>query len=322
MPPISENPSSKNPTPPWNISLKVAIIFRFIWLFGVVGLGKWFVRNFMATGHKYQAKLKAIAFGDYEADPGDIFVCTFSKSGTNWMLQIVTQAIHDGAAEFEHIHQIVPWPETPVPSLTHQISEPRRHEKRAIKTHLEAQWVPQNPQSRYIVVLRDPKDVFVSMYYFWSGVVNGVVDAKFTPDEFFEIFLAGYMGDWAEHTASWWARRDEKNTLLITYAQMKADSEKSIREVCDFLQVDLSPEAFESVLKRSEFQYMKAREAQFCPPIPVLRGSGGTMMRSGKVGRSSELLSPEQQKHLDTEMMSRLKAFNSDFPYQRYFPSR
>ena len=41
----------------------------------------------------------------------DVFVATYPKSGTNWMLQVVLQLAHGGAAEFDHVHDVVPWPD-------------------------------------------------------------------------------------------------------------------------------------------------------------------------------------------------------------------
>ena len=37
---------------------------------------------------------------------------TFAKSGTNWAMQIAHQLIYHGKGEFDHLHDIVPWPDT------------------------------------------------------------------------------------------------------------------------------------------------------------------------------------------------------------------
>src|SRR5277367_3115520 len=52
-------------------------------------------------------------FGDYKPTPHDVFACVYFKSGTNWLMQIAVQVIHRGAAEFEHVHDLVPWPDCP-----------------------------------------------------------------------------------------------------------------------------------------------------------------------------------------------------------------
>src|SRR5262245_44091853 len=83
--------------------------------------------------------------GKYILRPQDVFVMTFSKSGTNWMLQIAQQLIHHGKAEFDHIHDIVPWPDISaspgflsryaiaLEDATDWIAAPEK--KRLIKTH-------------------------------------------------------------------------------------------------------------------------------------------------------------------------------------------
>ncbi len=43
----------------------------------------------------------------------DVLICSYFKSGTNWTMQIAVQVAYRGRAEFEHIHELVPWPEIP-----------------------------------------------------------------------------------------------------------------------------------------------------------------------------------------------------------------
>ena len=44
---------------------------------------------------------------------------------------------------------------------------------RVIKTHLEWEQIPYTPDARYICILRDPKDAFVSNYLFVRDVMFG-----------------------------------------------------------------------------------------------------------------------------------------------------
>ena len=50
---------------------------------------------------------KSQAFAGYEPGAHDVFVATFARSGTNWMMQIAQQIACYGSAEFEHIHDLV-----------------------------------------------------------------------------------------------------------------------------------------------------------------------------------------------------------------------
>src|SRR5215510_9944542 len=51
-------------------------------------------------------------FRHYVPGPQDVFVMTYAKSGTNWMMQIAHQLIYHGKGEYDHLHDIVPWPDT------------------------------------------------------------------------------------------------------------------------------------------------------------------------------------------------------------------
>jgi len=62
-------------------------------------------------------------FGDYKATPHDVFACVYFKSGTNWLMQIATEITHRGRAEFEHIHDLVPWPDAHRPDYAVPLSD-------------------------------------------------------------------------------------------------------------------------------------------------------------------------------------------------------
>ena len=57
---------------------------------------------------------KARAFRGYTPSAHDVFAATFSKSGTNWILQICQQIAWRGDAAFDHIHSVCAWPEAPI----------------------------------------------------------------------------------------------------------------------------------------------------------------------------------------------------------------
>ena len=60
--------------------------------------------------------------------------------------------------------------------------------KRVIKTHFNWDLLPYSEEARYIAVIRDPKDIFVSSYVFVRDGVMG--SAMPSVDTWFNLFLS------------------------------------------------------------------------------------------------------------------------------------
>lgn len=265
------------------------------------------------------------AFAGYQPSSHDVFVATFGKSGTNWMMQIAQQIAWRGRAEFRHIHDVVPWPDSPGPGpITLEASaalDPSPTGLRVIKTHIDADHVPYSPEATYLTVLRDPKEVLVSSYYFLGGILGML--SHVTIDDWFEIFARpdAMAGRWAEHTASFWKWRDRPNALVLDYREVTREPRRSIERVAATMGVALEAAEFDEVVRRSGFEYMKSHESQFAPPKPPFTKEADRpkMVRRGQAGGSEELLSRAQQAELDRLCQGELRRLGSDFPYAKMF---
>jgi hypothetical protein len=266
------------------------------------------------------------SFQGYQPTEHDVLVCTYFKSGTNWMMQIVHQIAWRGQGEFDHIHTVVPWPDAPskrfgIPLQDSSVWQAAPTEMRAIKTHLRWEAVPYTPDARYITVIRDPKDVFVSSYHFMRtlGMPRPLMPSV---ERWLDHYLSPefpFGGSWATYVAEYWRERQRPNVEVFSYKAMKRDLAGSVRRVAQLMNVELSKAEFDLVCERSSFAYMKGIDHKFDPTVymPWGRKQGG-MIRSGKHGGSSELLTLEQQRRIDRHFMDELKAIGSDFPYAEF----
>ena len=306
------------------------VVIPLNWLLTRLGFPSLFISLMRRMGRKDRW---VKVFAGYEPTRHDVFVSTYAKSGTNWMMQIAHQVAFRGEGEYENIHDVVSWPDMDNPRRR---MSPRLDDTnvwrasptglRVVKTHLAARFVPYSEKAHYAVVIRDPKDVFVSSYFFAGGAAGPMMP---TPDVWFELFISGrfpldFGSSWAEHTAGYWAMRDRPNVLVQLFRDMKRDREAAVRRVAELLGVELSPAEFARVVEKSAFDYMKSINGKFSPMAPgSLPWAGGfTMMRSGRSGGSGEMLSPEQQAQIDAYCQAELERLGSDFPYAETFGPR
>ena len=118
------------------------IIRPTVWSLEKLGLSHRVIGSFRARQHRRTVAKNP--FRDYVPTAHDVFVAAYVKSGTNWMMQIAHQLACHGHGNYEHIHSVVPWPDTaimgpmrryaiPVDDPSVWMASPER--KRVIKTH-------------------------------------------------------------------------------------------------------------------------------------------------------------------------------------------
>ncbi|MEM7330909.1 MAG: sulfotransferase domain-containing protein [Chloroflexota bacterium] len=267
------------------------------------------------------------AFKGYAPTKHDVIVPIFPKSGTNWMMQITQQIAYFGDAKFNHIHDLIPWPDG-FPT-TVQLTDPTPQQKsptglRIIKSHLDSDFIPYSENATYILTIRDPKEVFVSAYHFGFGFLTP--DEMLSIDEMFELLSEeGFfvIGDWAEHTHSYWKWRNRPNVLLMTYRELKRNPQRCIQKVADVMGVSLTDEQLDKIIAQSSVEHMKSLGFAFkspLPPLPTLsQENTPDLIRSGRLNSAKTLLTQAQKDVIDNHWRKRLAEIGSDFPYDEVF---
>ncbi|XP_071805475.1 3-alpha-hydroxysteroid sulfotransferase-like isoform X4 [Asterias amurensis] len=87
-------------------------------------------------------------------------------------------------------------------------------------------------------------------------------------------------GGWAEHIKLMWARREEKNTLVIKFEELKTDFEQTARVIGDFLGRPLSPDKLRQLGEGSSIDRMKTEQTD-----------GVELVKHGKIVDKGEISS-------------------------------
>lgn len=161
---------------------------------------------------------------------------------------------------------------------------------RLVSTHLPIHIFPKSihtTKGKVIYLMRNPRDVLVSGYYFWNFVK--FVENPKSLQEYFESFLDGNVvyGSWFEHIRGWLSLRDQKNFLLLSYEELKQDTRSTIEKICRFLGEKLEPEELNLVLKNSSFQAMKENKMSnysLLSEVDLVHEGRGSFMRKGISG--------------------------------------
>ncbi|XP_074837542.1 sulfotransferase 2B1-like [Carettochelys insculpta] len=164
----------------------------------------------------------------------DVFNITYPKSGTHWMLEILSLLHRDRDPGWGR--SVRNWDRAPWIDNHSGLKDALKYPSpRLLSSHLPAQLFPKSLQcskAKIICTLRCPKDVLVSLYHFYKPLRTFELPESL--DSFLEDFLSGNVpiGSWFDHVTGWMGLRDSENFFAITYKELQQDGQGSMREFC------------------------------------------------------------------------------------------
>ncbi len=261
----------------------------------------------------------------YEPRDGDIVIVTSYKSGTTWMEQILGLLLLGDSSKSVALHGAAPWVDSrfrsaPKEDLRKIIAGlPGR---RLLKSHLPLDGLPFYKNVRYVIVCRDPRDVFMSLFNHYRNytdfaftLLNDPPDrigqpfppCPDNPRAFWREWMTRGFFDWESegwpfwsnlgHTQSFWNYRHLPNFLFVHYADMLADLAGAVRRVAVFADIDVCDADVARVVKATTFSNVKKKADELPADSDrmrmVFKGGMSAFFFKGSNGRWRDILSED-----------------------------
>jgi aryl sulfotransferase len=274
--------------------------------------------------------LDSMRWDHYTPRDDDIIITSAYKSGTTWTQSIVRELI---VASMEGQvaaapgplplpdQQSSPWLEAyetgPIEEICRTLAA--QQHRRFLKTHLALDGLPYYPQVKYLVLGRDPRDVFMSLWnhylaytdYFYALLNDNphlvgepLPRAPADMHAFWTVWINRGWFAWERegypfwgnmhHTQSYWHYRHLDNVFFLHYHDLLTTAAEEIERIAHFLDIDLTEQIVASIGAYTSFTMMKERviaQQKGRTSPETFSGGARTFFHQGTNGRWQGLLS-------------------------------
>ena len=187
--------------------------------------------------------------------PDDIFLVSYPKSGNTWTRFLIANLVYpEKNPDFSNINQLLPDPE----AMSKRALE-RARRPRILKSH---QYFDPRYQ-KVIYIVRDPRDVVLSEYYF--DIKRRAIAEDYPKQQFVSRFVRGELnhpyGTWLENAATWfYARRGDPRFLLVKYEALQSQAMEEMARIASFLGLSATPQRLALAIAQSSADRMRELE--------------------------------------------------------------
>jgi aryl sulfotransferase len=252
----------------------------------------------------------------------DIVISTSYKAGTTLMQTIVCNLLFPNGDLPGRVTVMAPWLDMRIGSLDEVMAglEAQTH-RRCIKTHLPLDGLPFYDEVQYVMVGRDPRDVFMSLvnhygshtpqFFEMMNSTPGRVGDPFPPydGDIHKLWRNWITRGWfawesdgypywshLHHAKTWWEFRHLPNVRLVHYADLLRDLEGEMRKLATYLGIKVPEARWPAVVDACRFETVKAHPEKVMSPMAdmIWKGGGQTFINKGTNGRWKDVLTEDE----------------------------
>ncbi len=266
----------------------------------------------------------------FEHRDGDIVISTPSKAGTTWTQMLVALLVFDGPDFPDRLGMISPWLDvdfTPIAVIRDRLAG--QEHRRFIKTHVPLDGLPLDDRVTYVVVGRDPRDVWLSMREHGENLdlqrMVSIVAANLGEealarraaaslpyDSFAEAVAApagssqtaAHPAHVLHHLRTGWDRRAQDNVVLMHYADLRSEVIGEMATLARTLGFPQSDARIRELAGHSSFGRMRERAEQLAPEVQHGGWKSVTeFFRAGRMGAWVHELTAEDLQAYDARVI-------------------
>ena len=270
----------------------------------------------------------------FQPRDGDIVIATSYKAGTTWLQAICAALIFQAPEPPVPQDELSPWLDAlfaPLDVVLGQLEG--LTSRRYIKTHLPLDGLVYSEKIKYIVVGRDGRDVFMSMWNHWHNMPPALInELNANPErhgpEFphpgedlqaaFDDWLSKGTFDWEQdghpfwshlrHAQTWWNYRGLDNVMHVHFEDLLADIDGEMRRISAYLGIAVNEAVWPQLLAGVSFERMKGNAAKMAPGATHGAWKDTTnFFHKGTNRRWKTALRPEQAKRYEEVAASRVE---------------
>lgn len=271
---------------------------------------------------RYQSIVSdSLRWSKFAHRPGDIIISTPPKCGTTLTQMMCALLIFDGPGFPGRLDDLSPWFDMNTRSDDEVLAavEAMSH-RRFLKTHTPLDGIPEWPDVTFVVVGRDPRDVFVS----WEHHVANIDSDRFsvavdesvgletvapfhrelpqTVSERLDQWLVDdsptatmSLASVAGHLDVAWQRRQRDNVLLFHFEELRDDRADTMGRLAAGVGLDFSGDRVAELAAAASLDKMRSRANELAPNTKEIFADSAGFFRSGASGEGRAAMTPDQE---------------------------